>query len=311
MTEEQDLTRRIVLDQSGNAYLYGSWQNGATLEVTQRKYGKEYPLYESAEMAPMAGSNYEVSATNPLPIEDLGTGRITVWTKGVSYTSNWHVVPQGRSNLCWAAAASVTLDWWQKHKPESLTPTKANEPTGLDGWNIFWNYQNTFKNQGSYPAEAFRWWLSGDWNSSLPGLLDPNVNNGGFYADYENINELVWDYLESKGKYYDDGVHEMSEELIRRLKNDCGVILSTPTHAITVWGAEYDASTRLITKLWVTDSASAFAENGKLGYLSVDKIYLPDVGAEILHFTGHLENGSTVGFSQGYMKNLTSISTNY
>ena len=59
-------------------------------------------------------------------------------------------------NLCWAAAASNVIDYWQ-----SRYVIPANTPTGEDIWTTLKSSVNA--NIGGYTIGAMQWWLTGHY----------------------------------------------------------------------------------------------------------------------------------------------------
>ena len=107
-------------------------------------------------------------------------------------------------NLCWAAAASNVIDYWQ-----SRYVIPANTPTGEDIWTTLKSSVNA--NIGGYTIGAMQWWLTGhyapmegDGSQRYVGYELPGphpINNGtlngqegftGFYRYLEGENSDFW-----------------------------------------------------------------------------------------------------------------------
>lgn len=190
-----------------------------------------------------------------------------LWTQGVSRSDGWSDfnkvggwdIEDGDNNLCWAASAANIINWWQNRY---VTPSGV--PTGEKIWTTF---KDSFTDFGSNPSYAFEWWLDGTYRpagvaewSQKTALAAP----GGYYTQYLNpwtydgeTYTDAWQYMTSPTSVSYSG---LSGQIISNLQNGAGLTLSIrdtlgeTAHAITLWGVEYDASSNLITKMWLTDS---------------------------------------------------------
>lgn len=177
-----------------------------------------------------------------------------LWLDGVSFKGGWYDINKtwnGDGKLCWAAAASNIINWWQDRYV--LPP---GTPTGSAVWSTF---KNSFENEGSSPQYAMEWWLSKTYqpqgDSRYYGYAqNTNASTGGYYQSVFNAAQaagLVSSYEKSGG---------YSEEILNRLNAGYGLTLSIgdttggTRHAITLWGVEYDDVTSQLTKMYVTDS---------------------------------------------------------
>ena len=184
------------------------------------------------------------------------------------------------SGLCWAATCSNLIAWWEVQNADTLLP---NTPT--EHQQIWDRYRLTFQNFGGDIAQGLDWWLTGDYakgeDKELKPWLGDYVNgmktlspaDAGFYQ------ESLWRGEVDKLDIYDlipaqhASVQAFSMALVSAINQGYGVGLSwvypsifegqPPTgHAVTVWGAEYDTQTNLLTALYLTDSDNAHKEEG-------------------------------------------------
>lgn len=218
----------------------------------------------------------------------------TLFLPGVSKESGWtdynkSLAVQGDDNLCWAAAASNMINYWQS---QYVIP--AGVPTGEEIWTTFKNSVNA--DTGGSSAGAMQWWLTGyytqtkdDAESQRYAAFDmghQSITNGtingqqGFKGFYR--------YLEDEGsgfKWYDaslagspsawkvadfmsqveanaGALGTASLTLRNAISDGSGVTVSIYVknegmdihgHAITLWGAEFDDNGQ-IAGLWLTDS---------------------------------------------------------
>lgn len=133
----------------------------------------------------------------------------TIFLPGVTEHDGW--VDYNKSlenpnddNLCWAAAASNVIDYWQRRY---VVPD--NTPTGEDIWTTLKSSVNA--NTGGYTIGAMQWWLTGhyapvagDGSQHYVGYELPGphpIDNGtlnrqegftGFYRYLEGENSDFW-----------------------------------------------------------------------------------------------------------------------
>ena len=133
----------------------------------------------------------------------------TIFLPGVSEHGGWvdynkSLEDPNDDNLCWAAAASNVIDYWQRRY---VVP--ANTPTGEDIWTTL--KSSVDANIGGYTIGAMQWWLTGHYapvagdgsqhyvGYDLPGPHP--INNGtlngqkgftGFYRYLEGENSDFW-----------------------------------------------------------------------------------------------------------------------
>ena len=133
----------------------------------------------------------------------------TIFLPGVSEHGGWvdynkSSEDENDDNLCWAAAASNVIDYWQRRY---VVP--ANTPTGEDIWTTL--KSSVHANIGGYTIGAMQWWLTGHYapvagdgsqhyiGYDLPGPHP--INNGtlngqkgftGFYRYLEGENSDFW-----------------------------------------------------------------------------------------------------------------------
>ena len=237
----------------------------------------------------------------------------TIFLPGVSETGGWvdynkSLEDANDDNLCWAAAASNVIDYWQS---QYVIP--AGTPTGKDIWATLKSSVNA--NIGGYTIGAMQWWLTGhyapiegDGSQNYVGYNLPGphpINNGtlngqagftGFYRYLEGENSDFW-YDESlsgadaslspyKVMNFMSEVHASAEtfEAASSTLRDAllaGSAVSTylyvkiketgelAAHAITLWGAEFDDNGQ-ITGLWLTDpDDNQYYEDAGLFYASL------------------------------------------
>ena len=106
---------------------------------------------------------------------------VTQWVDGVGQTYGWtdynkNNVEDGDDYLCWVAAASNVINWWQNRYE---IPSAA--PRGEDIWSTFKNSTDTtlaFEDRSGSAHCGFQWWLTGIYD------IYTTVSAGGDGIDY-------------------------------------------------------------------------------------------------------------------------------
>lgn len=183
------------------------------------------------------------------------------------------------SQLCWAAAASNVLQWWQDTRSDrdpatpngkSATYTAMPEVGQLA---IYYTIANNWTDAGGSVEQAYNWWFNGStlpsvffptdsqirdqpvFSPSSPGgywkELDMNVTytpGGGGVADAPLFNSYTF--------YNHDDRNGVYGILKNNINNNWGTTLTIGQegrgHAITMWGYDTDADGNLI--VYLTDS---------------------------------------------------------
>lgn len=217
------------------------------------------------------------------------------WVDGVSQTSGWYDANKanpysedGDNDLCWAASASNLIAWWQD---KYRTPTEI--PTDIDDiWCTFKN--KVAADEGGDTHAAFQWWLTGVYvpttdEEKLRSIFEKDtastlpVFEGYYYSEYGD--ELGYTYNPITKKWesalpdflcVDYRSSVTSENIISLVLQGCGMGLAITDdaasfgHAITLWGLEYDSSTNVISRMWLTDSDDGQYNFGQDGLYAVD-----------------------------------------
>lgn len=197
----------------------------------------------------------------------------TVWANGVTEDSGWVDINKtgaSDSQLCWAAAASNIIGWWQSKAASSQIP--AGTPQGAE--NIFNAFRTTFKDIGRGTNIAWKWYFGGcdlvEQNYTNDFRITDPKNSGRYWENYvketcgyESVPEADPKWIPSASISETASTTQVAEDLAGTLKGlfdrGYGVTLSISSggkwaagHAITLWGMEYEGD--MIKKLYVTDS---------------------------------------------------------
>lgn len=194
------------------------------------------------------------------------------WSPGVSRNGGWVDYDKDAVNkpymddegMCWAAAASNVITWWQNHNAELVA--SADQPAH-NAWDV---YRLVYLNVGGVPSNAFNWWINGISRDQygvpqygFGSVMDAEVYNntkeldiqwyfdGGFlssvYSTAENPITLAVGNSDS---------YALCRQIVDALQSGYALVLSASAHALTLWGVEYEETDKgtVITKAWVTDS---------------------------------------------------------
>lgn len=159
----------------------------------------------------------------------------------------------GDGNMCWAATASNLLHWWLEHNrkyveayeakyPENPCPKKYSQMTE-DNQNhseIFNFFKNSFPNLGSWETGGVNWFINGDGRN-----LNANSNKDftGFFDKVFSKDKAV--AVEIRNMSKENFNHYMKEAF--RTNKAIGFSVfgfanaGRGMHAMTIWGAEFDA----------------------------------------------------------------------
>ena len=194
------------------------------------------------------------------------------WAYGVSRDGGWVDFDKDAVNqpymddegMCWAAAASNVITWWEGHNAELLTST--TQPTH-NAWDV---YRLVYLNIGGVPSNAFNWWINGISTDQygvpqygFGSVMDADVYDntkdfdiqwyfdGGFLKDvYSTAENPVLLSVGNSDSY------ALCRRIVDAIESGYALVLSASSHALTLWGVEYEETDKgtVITKAWVTDS---------------------------------------------------------
>lgn len=263
------------------------------------------------------------------------TGLTIVFADGVTLSSGWYDVNKmaaggnGDIQMCWAAAASNMIQWWQDRyvaAGNTLPAAATSGPGAVDysgfdrryelalmdlfhaEWNnslgghveeaIPWYFEGVL-NGGEYAAEGSQatpkseggYWKS-QWSSIVSNMYCGYNSNVGYAACYNNY--MVWGNGTSyegteRLKVVSDLIVEAFEHGMASLTISLAANLSSNHHAVTIWGYEIDNATGLITKVWITDSDDLTSEP-KTQVLHEYSVSIAD-GKSHVKFTGDTRYG--------------------
>jgi len=192
-----------------------------------------------------------MKATRPLQISvlsllvcaiapTLSAATVQCWATGVSKSGGYQSVAQGSSLYCWAATSSNILAHYFSSASNRGISVSTSAPTSSA--DIFSWFQSNFPNQGNQVDTGLEEYISKNgsyFNGNAPTVVD----SGSFISSQ-------------------DGGVAQSKIFIEALSHGSPVGISyklgtSISHAVTVWGIEYDNETNIVSKIWVTDSSGS------------------------------------------------------
>ena len=184
-------------------YINGSKLNGTTFLTTS---AGTYTLY--AERYGIKSNSITITAE-----EVTSTGKTIVFAEGVSLTSGWYDVNKkaegnnGDINMCWAAAASNMIQWWQdryvaagKSLPSTAVTGPGTKTHGSYGpyelalMDIF--HSDWDNSKGGNPEQAIPWYFEGKLYggefASAGSQAAPKTDGGYWKNQWSNIEPYIY-----------------------------------------------------------------------------------------------------------------------
>lgn len=174
--------------------------------------------------------------------------------------------------LCWAAAGSNTIKYWQNsyvaqgfELPDGVPAGGYSSPYNSD---IFKTFYDNWTNAGGFSANAMQWWFSGEIPiyDPLSSELKPGASAGGYWNevfDFQEMGDVFTTFDFSEAYTAKTDLKDTLDDLILADTPMTASIYSQREmgHAITLWGYEYDDTLNEITGLWITDSDDDYLGN--------------------------------------------------
>ena len=162
------------------------------------------------------------------------------------------------SNLCWAATVSNMLYWWLAQNKENIErygytgPNTYNSSTDCD---VFKYFKDHFLDKGSFMHSALNWFL---WGKPVKNESNHSFgNHKGFFNDLFNDNVVR---ITSANLLSED--FKMAFTNKESIGMAIMVKAGSSSHAITVWGADFDANGEVCTVYIVENNDVDIANQG-------------------------------------------------
>lgn len=155
---------------------------------------------------------------------------VTYWASGSNYDEGWFDFGQSGSSGCGRATAASMIYWWQR---ESGLENPVHQTVD--------QICNVIENQffvtddpatgGTFIHTGVRWYMN------------------TYYPDV-NLDDIFW---QSPNFWGNTDAQRTSDYIKSCLSEGLLIGLDSSSHAQTVWGAEFDDQTGMITRIWITD----------------------------------------------------------
>ncbi len=282
----------------------GTWRTvtnaDATLELTAMDAADYIWQVRAVDGAGNASAwtpeqSFTVGGTAPDAVKHWANG--LTFTPSGDITGGWYDVNKtgdGDSQLCWAAAASNTLAWWQANS------VSGNIGAGIprEAADIYATMTSSWQNSSGADVYGFIWWLAGESESTsfssyyqehYTGEPDGGAYYGQYYtgatvsdatAQVSLAGQDATTLAETWNDIYVAG--GMLTLGLFRSVNSNGTL--SGGHSLTLWGFAEDSATGQVTELYVTDSDDGTTQltTLRVGYDETAGYYRVESGSERL-----------------------------
>lgn len=244
--------------------------------------------------------------------------------------NEWLYLPYDQ-NICWAAAASNVLQWWQ----DTRSDLKSATPNGKSATHdvmpqvaqlaIYQTISTNWTNSGGSVEQAYNWWINGGMldTTAYPSLSTTTASGGywkelGLTVPQSSSGGAVDNPLFSAYSFWDGDTRSgVYQKLTNSINNNWGTTLTVGEegrgHAITMWGYDTDEDDNLV--IYLTDSDDYAVgmfrqkvvvndytdENG----LSHCDIYLTSMDGENDVYSYNYEEAGLTGIRLGEIQSFT------
>ena len=195
---------------------------------------------------------------------------VQYWADGVGIDHGW-TDGQQYPNHCWASTCSNMLAWWQDRLAEKYVLPEDVLRTASELQELYATEQGDVQS-GQLPAYGLMWYF---------GQYYPNLKTDRF-------DPMASPYYQNYALYDAD---EITTSLVANFSTGKTLAaLSSTSHAVTLWGIEYDLDSGKITRGWITDSdptqgdtaalevaTAVYDANGNFSFQCM--VYNPETGA--------------------------------
>lgn len=228
----------------------------------------------------------------PMPIEV----QYLTWKEGCGwYDCNKSFEYEGDRNMCWAAAASNLIHWWLEHnrkyieafdrdyglgnadmrRPEEYTKMTEDNQHHSEVFNFF---KSSFIDKGGWDTGAVNWFINGNRKNISP----LNLNFNGFFSEVFSKEDEVAVEIKNMSK------ENFNKSMKDAFKNNKAIGFSsydfagknTGVHAMTIWGAEFDAEGN-VEYVYFCDNNYADSEPNHASLLRYKVVYAESTVPEI------------------------------
>lgn len=241
------------------------------------------------------------------------------WTEGCGWYDCNKVNPSditsgGDGLMCWAAAASNLIHWWLCQNSETEAVQAYTGPNAVPAdmlhSEIFQLFKNHFPNAGEYPIKAINWFFNGVFQRKIYDT-DPVDPAAGFFRTQLGVRSLGAEYSGT------DMARERFNALIKQaLAARQGIMFvvnlgrAWSTHAVTLWGATFDADGWIETLYMVDNNDGRYDARGTIRTMKVKYLPYSDSNPELYpyvpnsvgDFTIRIESLCTLSLGQEWVQ---------
>ncbi len=204
----------------------------------------------------------------------------SIWADGVTKEKGWYDASKtkGDSLMCWAAAASNVIAWWEAKADKSLIPanTPAAKNPGKDPATvIFEDMKAHWKDVGRGSNVGWNWYFGACPLAEMNYKVDfdqPQTakTSGQYWKDYVTrigqASAAPGNPVYVKGgyaysQYSSVGAETFCRNIVKMFRQGAGMTLTIKPenslqygHAVTLWGIDYEGER--VKTIYITDSDS-------------------------------------------------------
>ncbi len=202
----------------------------------------------------------------------------TIWAEGVTKKKGWYDACKTKDDslMCWAAACSNIIAWWEAKADKSLIPANtpvAKNPGKDPATVIFEDIKTHWKDVGRGSNVGWNWYFGGCVLAKMNYEKDfdnPATarTSGQYWKDYvikagKTCSEPGSSVYVAEGyafsQYSSVGADTFCHNIVKMFKQGAGITLTIKPekslqfgHAITLWGIDYEGNR--VKTIYITDS---------------------------------------------------------
>lgn len=288
----------VDLDFSNQTY----WVYGITAPIFPGK--ENIPSMQPWQQEFEDGLWFRYSYEN-MSIPLLNEDQYLTWKDGAGwFDCNKTFGYKGDGSMCWAAAASNLIHWWlvqnreyieaydKEYGPEYKDFIRPEKYTRMTKENqqhseVFNFFKSSFDNKGSWDTGGVNWFINGN-KKNLIYCYKSNFH--GFFGKVFSVNDDV--ATETKDTSKENFNHWIKEAF--RHNRAIGFSAygfagaNTPSHAMVIWGAEFDADGNVAFIYFCDNNLSDYEPNHasiKRYKIIYDKSNIPELKGDYAYLT--------------------------
>ena len=286
--------------------------------------GIDFPGRENIKSYPVAktdfpdGEWFRLAYENlypPMPYEE----QYLTWKEGCGwYDCNKTFNYDGDGNLCWAATASNLLHWWMEQNKEYIDaydktfgpeydymsrPSEYHRMTADNQQHsaVFNFFKASFRNIGGWECGGTNWFVNGNDNNIYP----QNADFHGFFSKVFSKNDNIAEETKNMSK------ENFNLYMKKAFKKHKAIGFSvygfanpnSGVHAMTIWGAEFDANGD-VAYIYFCDNNSSEGEPNHASIRRFKVVYdnstIPELSGKYAFLMTLPDNGNTTTYKASF-----------